>query len=161
MVRSSEETLENNGEESYTQGEGGDNVGFGQLFGESLNYFFFLDGPATFHRPVRIGHFSRKLKMAIAAWSAPLCAGLAGNHGVSFTAVSILKIGNVWSVAAMDARSVRARMAPSSREGGAGLPFRPTRSQRSGDQEPRSHDATTFLVPGLSAPVTYFRLCGP
>ena len=34
------------------------------------------------------------------------------------------------SVAAMDARSVRARMAPSSRDGGAGLPFRPTRSQR-------------------------------
>ena len=57
---------------------------------------------------------------------APLCAGLAGNHGV-FIAISTtrtivihctklrsLKDANAWSVAAMDARGViRARMAPS------------------------------------------------
>jgi hypothetical protein len=128
--------------------------------GESLNYVFFSDGPATFHRPAQIGHFYPELKMAIGARSAPLCAGLAGNHGVSFTAISILKVANAWSVAAMDARGVRARMARSSAMQGGGLPFRPTRSHCSGDQEPRSHDATAFLAPGLSAPVRYFRLCG-
>ena len=37
---------------------------------------------------------------------------------------------------AMDARGVRARMARSSAMQGGGLPFRPTRSQRSGDREP-------------------------
>ena len=59
----------------------------------------------------------------------------------------------------MDARSVRARMAPSSRDGGAGLPFRPTR-QRTGDLEPCSDDATAFFARGLSAAARYFRLCG-
>ena len=92
---------------------------------ETVNYFFFPDGPATFHRPVRIGHFSRELKMAIAAWSAPLCAELAGNHGVSFTVISSLRVANAWSVAAMDVRGVRARMAPNSRDAG-GRPPLPT-----------------------------------
>ena len=59
--------------------------------------------------------------------SAPLCAGLAGNHGVSFTANSSLKVANAWSVASMDARGVRARMAPSSRDAGVAPPF-PTRA---------------------------------
>ena len=119
---------------------------------------FFSNGPATFHRPVRIGHFSRRQKMAIGARSAPLCAGLAWNHGVSFTAISSLKVANACYFAAMDACGVRARMAPSSRDAGVGLPFRPTRSQRSGDREPRSHDATAFFAPGLSASARYFRL---
>jgi len=71
--------------------------------------------------------------MAIGAWSAPLCAGLAGNHGVPFAAIYSLKVANASSVAAMDARGVRARMARSTVMQGVGLPFRPTRSQRSGD----------------------------
>jgi len=98
--------------------------------------------------------------MAIGARSAPLCAGLAGNHGVSFTAISSLKVANACYFAAMDACGVRARMAPSSRDAGVGLPFRPTRSQRSGHREPRSHDATAFFAPGLSASARYLRLCG-
>ena len=49
--------------------------------------------------------------MAIGAWPAPLCAGLAGNHGVSFMAIPSLKVANAWSVAAMDARGVKARLA--------------------------------------------------
>jgi hypothetical protein len=98
--------------------------------------------------------------MAIGARSAPLCAGLAWNHGVSFTAISSLKVANACSFAAMDACGVRARMAPSSRDAGVGLPFRPTRSQRSGDQEPRSYDATAFLTPELSVSARYLRLCG-
>ena len=109
---------------------------------------------------VQIGHFSRKLKMAIAAWSAPLCAGLAGNHGVSFTAISSLKVANACYFAAMDACGVRARMAPSSRDAGVGLPFRPMRSQRSGDQEPHSYDSTACLTPELNASARYLRLCG-
>jgi len=98
--------------------------------------------------------------MAIGAWSAPLCAGLAGNHSVSFTAIAGVELSNALSVGAMDARGVRARMARSSAMHGAGLPSRPTRSQRSGDREPRSHDATALLSPGMSASARYFRLCG-
>jgi len=71
--------------------------------------------------------------MAIGAWSAPLCAGLAGNHGVSFTAIAGIELPNAPSVPAMDARGVRVRMARSTVMQGVGLPFRPTRSQRSGD----------------------------
>ena len=98
--------------------------------------------------------------MAIGVRSAPLCAGLAGNHGVSFTAIAVVEFSNALSVPAMGARGVRARMARSSVMQGVGLPFRPTRSQRSGEREPRSHDATAFLAPRLSASARYFRLCG-
>jgi len=77
--------------------------------------------------------FYSQLPMATGAWSAPLCAGLAGNHSVSFTAISSVKVANAWSVGAMDARGVRVRMARSTVIQGVGLPFRPTRSQRSGD----------------------------
>ena len=77
--------------------------------------------------------FYSQLPMAIGAWPAPLCAGLARNLGVSFSAISSIKVANVWSVAATDARGVRVRMARSTVMLGVGLPFRPTRSQRSGD----------------------------
>jgi hypothetical protein len=97
--------------------------------------------------------------MVIGAWSAPHCAGLAANHGVSFTVFSSTKVANAWSVLAMGARGVRAwRPAPVMQ--GSSPPFRPTRSQRSGDRESRSHDATALLAPGLSALARHFRLCG-